>query len=62
MMSKNRWMVSVLERVKSDVEATGDAKAISMANDLLYHFCWKLVDEEKPKQPEIYESRNQAQD
>lgn len=41
-------MVLCLERIKTDVERCfpDDKRANDLVNDLLHHFCWKLLDEE----------------
>lgn len=46
--SKDRWMISVVERLKYDVENNdpSDKKAQKHINDLLYHYCWKVADSE----------------
>lgn len=48
---KNKLMLSLVEKLKSDVENNdpSDVLAQKMINDLLYHYCWKVVNSETNK-------------
>lgn len=45
---KNRLLISCIEKLKYDIENNdpSDKKAQAMINDVLYHYCWKLIDNE----------------
>lgn len=43
---KYKLMLSVIEKVKIDIENIdpNDKKAQGIINDLLYHYCWKIAE------------------
>lgn len=44
-LDKNKLMVSLVEKMKSDIENhdPSDKSAQKIVNDLLYHYCWKMI-------------------
>lgn len=45
---KDRLIISCIEKLKSDIENLDpkDKKAQSMISELLYHYCWKIAEDE----------------
>ena len=55
-LDKNKLLLSIIEKVKEDVENNdpNDKIAQKYINDLLYHYCWKMIHAEhaeKDKEP-----------
>ena len=52
-LDKNKLLLSIIEKVKMDIENNdpSDKVAQKHINDLLYHYCWKMIHAEKDKEP-----------
>ena len=48
-LDKNSLMLSIIERLKKDIENFDpkDKRAQKLINDLLYHYCWKMISNER---------------
>lgn len=46
---KNRLLISCIEKLKADIENIdpSDKKAQALINEVLYHYCWKLSEDEQ---------------
>ena len=46
-LDRNRLVLSLIEKLKRDIENHDpkDEKAKKIVNELLYHYCWKLNDD-----------------
>ena len=47
--NKDRLLMTLAEKFKYDVESVAfdDSKAKNMANEILYHFAWKVLEKER---------------
>jgi len=47
--NKNKLLLSIVEKLKSDIENNdpSDKTAQKYINDLLYHYCWKMINDQK---------------
>lgn len=51
LFNRDTLLLSVIEKLKTDIEAHDpfDKRAQRIVNDLLYHYCWKMIKHnEKP--------------
>lgn len=50
---KAKLMMSLVEKLKKDVEDNDPSDKVSqkLINELLYHYCWKMLKNEKDQRP-----------
>lgn len=48
-LNKDKLLMSLIEKLKYDIENNdpSDKKSQSLINELLYHYCWKVLKYEK---------------